>query len=130
MLLAMVVVCLMGPVFAEDGMDAPPPIPPVAETPPCVSTNPVDRSQMLYIKEYRVLGSHHLSRTEIEKAVYPFMGPERTTEDVEQARTALEKAIQDKGYCLAIPFLRPILSWIGDRSYTLYVFHFFFLSFP
>jgi len=78
--------------------DAPPPVPPVAATPPGVSTNAVDRSQMLYIKEFRVIGSHQLSRSEIEKTVYPFMGPERTPEDVEQARAALEKAFQDKGF--------------------------------
>jgi hemolysin activation/secretion protein len=84
--------------MAQQEMDVPPAVPPVAATPPGVSTNTVDRAQMLYIKEYRVLGSHHLSRAEIEKAVYPFMGPERTTDDVEQARTALEKAIQDKGF--------------------------------
>jgi hemolysin activation/secretion protein len=78
--------------------DAPPPVPPVAATPPGVSTNAVDRSQMLYIKEFRVIGSHQLSRSEIETAVYPYMGPERTPEDVEQARAALEKAFQDKGF--------------------------------
>ena len=53
---------------------------------------------MLYIREFRVIGSHQLDRAEIEKAVYPFMGPERTPEDVEQARAALEKAFQDKGF--------------------------------
>ncbi len=82
--------------FAAD--DAPPPVPPVAASPAGVATNAVDRSQMLYIREFRVIGSHQLSRVEIEKAVYPYMGPERTPEDVEQARAALEKAFQDKGY--------------------------------
>ena len=53
---------------------------------------------MIYIKEFRVIGSHQLGRAEIEKAVYPFMGPERTPDDVEQARAALEKAFQDKGF--------------------------------
>jgi hemolysin activation/secretion protein len=80
------------------GDDGPPPVPPVAATPSGVSTNAVDRSQMLYVREYRVIGSHQLSRSEIEKAVYPFMGPERTPDDVEKARTALEKAFQDKGF--------------------------------
>jgi hemolysin activation/secretion protein len=65
---------------------------------PADATNAVDRSQLLYIKEYRVLGSHQLSRTEIEKAVYPFMGPERSPDDVEQARASLEKAFQEKGF--------------------------------
>ena len=34
----------------------------------------------------------------IEETVYPFLGPGRTANDVEQARAALEKAYQDKGY--------------------------------
>lgn len=52
----------------------------------------------LYITEYRVQGVKHLNRLEVESAVYPFLGPGRTTEDIEQARTALEKAYHDKGY--------------------------------
>ena len=78
--------------------DEPPPVPKVADSPAGMATNAVDRSQMLYIKEFRVLGNHQLSRTEVEKAVYPFMGPERTPDDVEQARAALEKAFQEKGF--------------------------------
>ena len=54
--------------------------------------------QKFYIKEFRVIGSHQLSCVDIEKAVYPFMGPERTPDDVEQARSSLEKAFQDKGF--------------------------------
>jgi hemolysin activation/secretion protein len=52
----------------------------------------------LFIQEFRVKGAHHLSQTEIEDAVYPFLGPGRTGVDVEQARSALEKAYHDKGY--------------------------------
>lgn len=52
----------------------------------------------LYITEYQVTGVQHLTRLEVETAVYPFLGPGRTTEDIEQARTALEKAYHDKGY--------------------------------
>lgn len=52
----------------------------------------------LYIQEYRVQGAHHLSAIAIEAAVYPFLGPERTVDDVEHARAALEKTFQDKGF--------------------------------
>jgi hemolysin activation/secretion protein len=52
----------------------------------------------LFIKQYRVLGAHHLNRTEIEEAVYPFLGPARGPEDIEQARAALEKVYQGKGF--------------------------------
>ena len=52
----------------------------------------------LFIKQYRVVGAHHLTKAEIEEAVYPFLGPGRGPEDVEQARAALEKAYQTKGF--------------------------------
>ncbi len=51
-----------------------------------------------YIREYRVTGAHHLAPIEIERAVYPFLGPGRTEKDVEGARAALLKAYQDKNY--------------------------------
>ncbi|MEI8341186.1 MAG: POTRA domain-containing protein, partial [Verrucomicrobiota bacterium] len=53
----------------------------------------------LYIREYRVDGgSNLLPRIQIEEAVYPYLGPGRTENDVESARTALEKAFRDKGF--------------------------------
>lgn len=52
----------------------------------------------LYIREYRVRGSKLLNGVEIGQAVYPFLGPGRTPEDVDHAREALEKAYHDKGY--------------------------------
>ena len=52
-----------------------------------------------YIKAYRVKGGAHLlPSVEVEAAVYPYLGPYRTADDVEQARAALEKAYRDKGY--------------------------------
>jgi hemolysin activation/secretion protein len=51
-----------------------------------------------YIREYRVNGAHHLTPLEIDTAVYPFLGPGRTAQDVETARAALLKAYQDKNY--------------------------------
>ena len=52
----------------------------------------------LFIREYRVEGAHKLPRIEVEKAVYPFLGPGRTRDDVEQARLALENAYHENGY--------------------------------
>ena len=52
----------------------------------------------LYIREYRIDGAKRLKNLEIEEAVYPFLGPDRTPDDVEQARVALEKVYHDKGY--------------------------------
>jgi len=54
--------------------------------------------QTLFIKEYRVIGSKTLPRGEVEKAVYEYLGPGRTEEDVEHARAALEKAYRDLGF--------------------------------
>lgn len=52
----------------------------------------------MYIQEYEVTGVKHLARMDVEKAVYPYLGPGRTAGDVEQARAALEKAYKDQGY--------------------------------
>lgn len=52
----------------------------------------------IFINEYRIDGARKLPRKAIEEAVYPFLGPGRTKEDVEQARAALEQAYHDKGF--------------------------------
>ncbi|MBB5035832.1 ShlB/FhaC/HecB family hemolysin secretion/activation protein [Prosthecobacter dejongeii] len=57
-----------------------------------------DTARTLYVQEYRVVGAQKLDRRAVEKAVYPYLGPERTPEDVDQARAALEKAYRDQGY--------------------------------
>jgi hemolysin activation/secretion protein len=50
------------------------------------------------IDEYRVEGADSLPQIDVEEAVYPFLGPKRTADDVEKARAALEKAYHDRGY--------------------------------
>ncbi len=50
------------------------------------------------INEYRVEGTHILSDLEIEEVLYPFLGPGRTTDDVESARKALQDYYASKGY--------------------------------
>jgi hemolysin activation/secretion protein len=52
----------------------------------------------LYIQEFRVAGAKAVPRIEVEKAVYPFMGPGRSEQDVEQARMAVEKLYKDRGF--------------------------------
>jgi hemolysin activation/secretion protein len=54
--------------------------------------------ETLFISEYRVHGAHGLTRLEIETAVYPYLGPGRTEEDVKAACQALEKAYRAKGF--------------------------------
>jgi hemolysin activation/secretion protein len=48
--------------------------------------------------EFRVEGNTVLETQRVERAVYPFMGGQRTVADVESARVALEAAYRDAGY--------------------------------
>ncbi|CAI0927480.1 Heme/hemopexin transporter protein huxB precursor [Serratia entomophila] len=55
-------------------------------------------SPQVNINEYIVRGNTVLSAREIEKAVYPFLGPQRTLADVEGAQQALQQVYHSKGY--------------------------------
>jgi hemolysin activation/secretion protein len=57
-----------------------------------------DQGEPFNIYEYVVNGNSVLTVTQIEKAVYPFLGENRSIDDVEKARSALEKAFHDEGY--------------------------------
>lgn len=48
--------------------------------------------------EFRVLHNTVLDVREVERAVYPHLGPEKTIADVQAARADLEKAYRDAGY--------------------------------
>ncbi len=64
-----------------------------ADAPPDASAAP----RRVDINEYFVEGNTVLSDPEIEQAVYPFLGPDKTLDDVEKARTALQKVYEAKG---------------------------------
>lgn len=51
-----------------------------------------------FIDEFRVDGAVSMAQADVETAVYPFLGPNRTAEDVDKARAALEKAYHEKGF--------------------------------
>ena len=55
-------------------------------------------TQRFDIDDFAVQGAETLPQIEIEEALYPFLGPNKTADDVEKARAALEKAYHDKGY--------------------------------
>jgi hemolysin activation/secretion protein len=68
-----------------------------AQTPPAAAdATPAD--QRFDIAEFRVLGNTVLPNRDIERAVYPFLGPNRDLEVVKKASEALEKAYKDAGY--------------------------------
>lgn len=50
------------------------------------------------INEYIVRGNTVLEARDIERAVYPYLGPDKTLSDIQGAQQALQKAYQEKGY--------------------------------
>jgi len=54
--------------------------------------------QHFAVDEYRVIGNTVLSNRDIERVLYPLLGPEKTIKDVETARIALETLYHDRGY--------------------------------
>jgi len=60
-----------------------------------------------YIREYRVVGATKLPRDEVDMAVYAYMGPDRTEEDVELARAALEERYRRAGFQTAVVEVPP-----------------------
>lgn len=59
---------------------------------------PAAASQRFDIDDFAVQGADTLPQSDIEEAIYPFLGPNKTADDVEKARAALEKAYHDKGF--------------------------------
>jgi hemolysin activation/secretion protein len=56
------------------------------------------KQQTFDIWEYRLDGNTLLSTIAIEKALYPYLGPDKTIEDVQSAADNLERAYRDAGY--------------------------------
>lgn len=56
------------------------------------------KKNVFTVKEYQVNGNTLLPAVRIENAVYRYLGEERSIDDVEQARAALEKEYHDAGY--------------------------------
>ncbi len=86
--LALILACTQGPLLANESA-------PAADQAPAAAAAAADST---FIREYRVKGAKQLPPIQVEEAVYPYLGPARTADDVEKARAALEKAYQDKGY--------------------------------
>lgn len=82
--------CLAAPGWAPAGPAADPEPPPAAA--------PSGAGRRFDVLEYRVEGANVLAQAELEEALYPFLGPDRSIADVEAARAALEKAYGARGY--------------------------------
>jgi hemolysin activation/secretion protein len=72
-----------------------PAVAPAGSAPAQKSTAPV---QHFDIDDFAVQGADTLPEIDIDEAIYQFLGPNRTADDVEKARAALEKAYHDKGF--------------------------------
>lgn len=57
--------------------------------------------QRIFIREIRVQGATVLPAAEVQKAIYPYLGPARTLDDIESARAALQYLYHEKGYQVA-----------------------------
>lgn len=62
------------------------------------SSTTAPAEQHFDISEYRVLGNSVLAGREIERLLYPLLGPGKTLVDVQAAKSALEKLYHDRGY--------------------------------
>ncbi len=50
------------------------------------------------VLDYQIAGNSVLDDETLERAVYPYLGPDKTVDDVEKARASLEQAYRDAGY--------------------------------
>ena len=89
-------------------MDAPAAVPPAPTAPAPAPAAQPPPERHFYVTRYHVLGGEKLmTRLDVESAVYPFLGPYRTQEDVEQARAALEQSYHDHGFQTVIVQVPP-----------------------
>lgn len=59
----------------------------------------ISQNQPLFdLLEIRVDGNSVLEQRAVEKIIYPYLGPQKSIDAVEQARQALEKLYRDNGY--------------------------------
>ena len=68
---------------------------------------PAAAPRTVEIEAYDIEGNSLLDQLAIEEAVYPFLGPDRTKEDVEGARAALENAYRARGFQTVVVEIPP-----------------------
>jgi hemolysin activation/secretion protein len=65
------------------------------------------KEQSFDVTEYRVIGNTVLAGRDIERLLYPLLGPEKTLADVEGARKQLEDLYHQRGYGTAFVDIPP-----------------------
>ncbi|MDT7838933.1 ShlB/FhaC/HecB family hemolysin secretion/activation protein [Aquabacterium sp. OR-4] len=98
--------CLALAGLSFNGAHAQPQTPDANATAPAVRATATAEPARFDILAYVVQGDSVLGAAAIERAVYPYLGPDKTVADAEGARRALEKAYQDAGY-LSVNVLLP-----------------------
>ncbi|MEO5573643.1 MAG: POTRA domain-containing protein [Gammaproteobacteria bacterium] len=78
--------------------DAPPPAGDVQTRKADAETVAAEAENRFDVMEFQVEGNSVLPAVTIEKAVYPFLGESKNIDDVEKARSTLEKSYHDAGY--------------------------------
>lgn len=71
------------------------------------------------VYEYTVEGNTVLETVDIERAVYPWLGPGKTADDIEKARAALEERYHQNGY-LSVTVVLPVQK-VADNTIRLQV---------
>jgi hemolysin activation/secretion protein len=64
----------------------------------CAEADPSKPVEHFDVMEYRVIGNTVLTNRDIERVLYPLLGPNKALPDVEAARTALETYYHEHGY--------------------------------
>ncbi|MBI3560663.1 MAG: ShlB/FhaC/HecB family hemolysin secretion/activation protein [Gammaproteobacteria bacterium] len=85
-----------------DPVQDPPPHNPSAPSGVNATSQATTAEPRFNILEFRVQGVTLLEAGQIERAVYPDMGPGKTMQDVEKARQAVEQAYKNTGYPTAV----------------------------
>jgi hemolysin activation/secretion protein len=90
-----------------------------ADAPPPASPSPPTQERHVDIDAYDVDGNTKLDQDTVEAAVYPYLGPQRTRQDVDAAREALQKAYQSRGYQSVVVEIPP--QTVSDGIVNLHV---------
>jgi len=72
--------------------------PPTNEVAATATAAPAEDKPLFNIFDFQIDGNTVLDDESLERAVYPFLGPDKTVDDVEKARASLEEAYRNKGY--------------------------------